>query len=104
LDYPRRDPVDYERTTRQHAGESLKNGANAPGLAGVAVAVVALIAGLFTLATGHVAAGSVAVFLAAALGATSAGWLLYAHRQVRKAELQRWEATQYGGPAPPPSR
>jgi hypothetical protein len=35
LDYP----VDHERTTRQHAGESLKNGANAPGLAGLAVAV-----------------------------------------------------------------
>jgi hypothetical protein len=37
LDYPRHDPVDHARTTRQPAGESMKNGANAPGLAGVAV-------------------------------------------------------------------
>jgi multisubunit Na+/H+ antiporter MnhB subunit len=103
LDYPRRDPVDYERTTRQHAGESLNNGANAPGLAGIAIGAVALIMGLFALATGHVAVGSVAVFLAAVLGATGAGWLMYAHRQVRKAEQQQWEATHYDGPAPPPS-
>jgi hypothetical protein len=103
LDYPRRDPIDYERTARQHAGESLNNGANAPGLAGVAVAVVALIVGLFALATGHVAAGSAAVFVAAVLAATGAGWLVYAHRQVRKAELQQWEATHDDGPAPPPS-
>jgi hypothetical protein len=53
LDYP----VDHERTTRQHAGESLKNGANAPGLAGLAVAVVAVIIGLYALATGNVAVG-----------------------------------------------
>ena len=60
MDNPRRDPVDHERSTRQHAGESMKNGANAPGLAGVAVAVVALIVGLFALATGHVVVGCIA--------------------------------------------
>jgi hypothetical protein len=100
---PRRDPIDHERTTRRHAGESVNNGVNAPGVAGVAVAVVALIGGLFALATGHVAAGSIAVFLAALLAATGAGWLIDAHRQVRKAELQQWEATHFDGPAPPPS-
>ena len=60
MDNPRRDPVDHERSTRQHAGESMKNGANAPGLAGVAVAVVALIVGLFALATSHVVVGCIA--------------------------------------------
>jgi hypothetical protein len=32
------DPVDHSRTTRRHAGETIKNGVNAPGLLIVAVA------------------------------------------------------------------
>jgi multisubunit Na+/H+ antiporter MnhB subunit len=93
LDYPRRDPVDHERTTRPHAGESMKNGTNAPGLAGVAVAVVALIVGLFAMATGHVVVGCVAVILAAVCAAAGSGWLVFAHHRIRRAELQQWEAT-----------
>jgi hypothetical protein len=89
VDCPRHDPVDHERTTRQHAGESMKNGTYAPGLAGVAVAVVALIVGLFALATGHVVVGCVAVILAAVCAAAGAGWLVFAHRRVRRAELQQ---------------
>lgn len=38
MDYP----VDHARTTRQHAGETLKNTANIPGLIAVVVGVVAL--------------------------------------------------------------
>jgi hypothetical protein len=64
-----RHPVDHARTTRQHAGESLKDSTNAPGLAAVAVGVVALVVGLFALATGHVVVGLVAVILAALAGA-----------------------------------
>jgi hypothetical protein len=98
LDYP----VDHERTTRQHAGESLKNGANAPGLAGLAVAVVALIIGLYALAMGSVAVGSVALILAVVSGSVGSAWLVYAHRRVRIAELH-WRATHSDEPAPPPS-
>ena len=102
MDYPGSDPIDHARTTRQHAGESLKNGANAPGLAGVAVGVVALIVGLFALATGHAGVGSVAVILAAAAAAAGATWLVHNHRRVRNAELH-WEAMHSDDPAPPPS-
>lgn len=49
------DPVDHHRTFRRHAGETVTNGANAPGLAGSALAVLALIVGLFAFATGGVA-------------------------------------------------
>ncbi len=96
------DPVDHERTTRPHAGEALKNGSNAPGLAGVAGGVVALVVGLFALATGHAVAGLVAVILAAVAAAAGTAWLIHTHRQVRDAELQ-WHAIYSDTPAPPPS-
>lgn len=103
MDHLKRDPVDHARTTRQHAGESLKDAANAPGLAGVAAAVIALIVGLFALASGHVVVGCVAVIVAAVLGAAGAAWVLHAHRTVRNAEA-RWDAMKSDRPAPPPGR
>ena len=98
MNYRNGDPVDHHRTARRHAGETFTYGANAPGLAASAVAVVALIVGLFALATRHVAA----VILAAVLGAASAVWLLRTHRSVRAAELA-WHAAHSDEPAPPPS-
>ena len=95
-------PVDHERTTRQHAGETLQNGANVPGLAGLAVAVIGLTAGLFTLATGNRVVGVLALALAVVSGAVGSAWLIYAHRRVRSAELQ-WRAAHSDEPAPPPS-
>ncbi|OBI46603.1 hypothetical protein [Mycobacterium colombiense] len=102
LDYPKNAPVDHARTTRQHAGESFKNGANAPGLVGSAVAVIALTVGLFAVAAGHLVSGAIALLVAVVLGALSAAWLLRAHRKVRDAEL-RWHAEHSDQPAPPPS-
>jgi hypothetical protein len=102
LKTPKSDPVDHQRTSRQHAGESLTHAANAPGLAWVALAVVALVIGLYAFATGHALVGSVVVLLAAASGAAGVAWLLQTHRRVRSAEL-RWQARNSDKPAPPPS-
>ena len=102
MNNPTNDPFDHERTTPQHAGESLKDGTNAPALAVVAVSVVALVAGLFGLTTGHFGLGVLAVLLAAAAGAAGAAWLVRAHRRVREAELQ-WAAKYSDDPVPPPS-
>jgi Flp pilus assembly protein TadB len=102
VDYRKNAPVDYARTTRQHAGESLRDEANVPGLAGSAVAVIALTVGLSAVATGHLAAGASALIVAVLLGGLSAAWLLHAHRKVRDAEL-RWHAAHSDQPAPPPS-
>ncbi|MEB4207516.1 hypothetical protein [Mycobacterium sp. 94-17] len=101
LDY-HKNAVDHARTTRQHAGESLKNGANIPGLVGVGVAVIALTVGLFAVAVGHLVAGAIALSVAVVLGALSAAWLLRAHRRVRDDEL-RWHAAHSDQPAPPPT-
>ncbi len=96
------DPVDHERTTRQHAGEAMKDGTNAPGLLAVAVGVIALVAGSFGQATGHIVVGLVGVILAALAAAAGIAWLAYAHRRVRNAELQ-WAAEYREQPAPPPT-
>ena len=52
-----KDPVDHARTTRPHAGESLKDGSNAPGLLAVAVAVVVLVLSLYFFASGQPGTG-----------------------------------------------
>jgi len=102
VDHLKSDPVDHHRTTRQHAGESLINGMNAGGVAGVAVGVIALIVGLFALATGEIVVGVVALIVAVAAGGAGLLWLRYAHRRVRKAEL-RWHETHSAEAPPPPS-
>lgn len=96
------DPIDHARTTRQHAGESIKNGANAPGLLAVAIGVAALVAGLFLLATGHATVGVVAVVLAVVAGGGGLIWLALAHRRVRAAEVQ-WHDRHPEAPAEPPT-
>jgi hypothetical protein len=80
----------------------MKNSSNAPGLVGVAGGVVALVMGLFALATGHAVPGLVAVILAAVTAAAGMAWLLHTHRQVRDTELQ-WHEAYSEEPAPPPS-
>ncbi|OBJ50611.1 hypothetical protein A9W95_23625 [Mycobacterium sp. 1423905.2] len=99
---PKDDPADHHRTTRQNAGETLKNGPHGLGLVGVGAGVVALIVGLFAFATGSTVGGTVAVIMAVILGAAGFGWLAHAHRKVRRAEL-RWHAEHSDHPAPPPT-
>lgn len=96
------DPVDHARTTRPHAGESMKNGANAPGLVLLAASVVATVVCLAALANGS---GSTAVIAAliAILGYIVGGvWLAVAHRRVRAIE-QQWLAEHPSVPEQPPS-
>ena len=79
-----------------------RNGANAPGLAGSALAVIALTVGLFAVAAGHLTGGAIALVVSVILGGLSAAWLLRTHHKVRDAEL-RWHAAHSDRPAPPPS-
>lgn len=99
---PETDPIDHHRTTRQHAGETMKNGTNAPGIVGVALGVAALIIGLAALAIGSVAAGAICSVVGVMIGAAGLAWLRRAHRQVRVAEL-RWHDAHSEEPVPPPT-
>jgi uncharacterized membrane protein HdeD (DUF308 family) len=96
------DPVDHARTTRQHAGETMKNGANAPGLILLAVGVVALVISLAAFATGNPSVGTVAAAIAVAAAAVGGGWLYVAHRRVRRREM-RWLAKHPQARAQPPT-
>jgi len=102
LSHPGRDPVDHERTTHRHAGESLTDGTNAPGLLGVAAGVAALIVGLLALATGHTGVGAASVLVSALAATAGVAWLTLAHRRVRDAELA-WAARNADDRVPPPS-
>jgi len=96
------DPVDHARTTRQHAGESMKNGANAPGLALLAAGVIATVVCLATLATGHGSVALIAASFALVGYVGGAVWLVVAHRRVRAVEHQ-WLAEHPSVPEQPPS-
>ncbi|MGV0852764.1 protein UsfY [Mycolicibacterium phlei] len=86
-----KDPVDHARTTRPHAGESMKDTRNMPGLILAGVALVLFVSALAAHGAGHHDVGI-------GLGSTSAvvfiiagGWLLAEHLRVRKIE-ERWYA------------
>jgi hypothetical protein len=102
LDHTENTPVDVERTTRAHAGQTMKDGHNVPGLLGVAFGVISLVVGLFLMATGQESRGFVAVIVAAGSAIIGVGWLIHTHRKVRRAELA-WYAEHSDEPAPPPA-
>jgi membrane associated rhomboid family serine protease len=97
-----RDPVDHARTTRQHAGETMKNGVNGPGLILLAIAVVAMVTSLALFAMGNSSNGMVAAVVAVAAAAVGGVWVYLAHRRVREKEA-RWLAEHPEAPAQPPT-
>jgi hypothetical protein len=81
-----RDPVDYHRTTRPHAGESLKDAWRAPGLLLVAVGVAAFVMCLAAFALHQVGAGVGAVVVALLSVGAGLAWLTMEGRRVRQNE------------------
>ncbi|AKS35470.1 protein UsfY [Mycolicibacterium goodii] len=89
------EPVDHARTTRPHAGETMKDARNLPGLGLIAAALVVFVGSLVAFATAHVDVGGILVGLAA-IGALAGGiWLATEHYRVRKNE-ERWYANHPG--------
>ena len=96
------DPIDHARTTRQHAGETMKNGNNAPGLVLMALGVVAVVVAMATSASGDNGAAGIAVVVAVVLLVAGGLWLMVAHRVVRQREL-RWAADHPEAVVQPPA-
>ena len=86
-----KDPVDHARTTRPHAGESMKDNRIMPGLIVIGVALVLFVSCLAAFATSHQDVGLTLASLAGAGFIIGAGWLLVEHLRVRRIE-ERWYA------------
>ncbi|CAN3130480.1 hypothetical protein ACNUDN_21360 [Mycobacterium sp. smrl_JER01] len=96
------DPVDHARTYRQHAGETMKAGVNAPGLVAVGIGVLSMVIGLFSFANGSPTAGTVGVVLAVLFIAGGLAWLARTHHQVQKKQ-QDWHRDNPEAPYEPPT-
>ena len=91
------DPIDHARTTRQHAGETMKNGTNSPGLVLVAIGWWRWLWACTDSPSSTVGALS-GIGLAVVLSSAGLTWVLLAHREVRKDE-RRWHAAHPGRPS-----
>lgn len=83
-----KDPVDHARTYRQHAGETMKAGVNAPGLVAVGLGVLSVVIGLFSFANGTRTIGVVAVVLAVLLIGGGLGWFALRHHKVQEQQRE----------------
>lgn len=86
-----KDPVDHSRTTRPHAGETMKDTKEMPGLIVIGVALVSFVGALAAHATSHHSTGIMLGSISAALLAVGLVWLAVEHRRVRGIE-ERWYA------------
>jgi hypothetical protein len=87
-----KDPVDHARTTRPHAGETMKDTVNMPALVLLVVALVSFVACLAAFGTSHGDIGTWLAVIAAVLFVASASWFGLEHWRVRRKERQ-WTAT-----------
>ncbi|BBU22854.1 hypothetical protein [Mycobacterium xenopi] len=84
-----RDPVDYHRTTRPHAGEAISDVTNLPGLVLVGTGVVAMAICVAAFAMGQVGVGIAAVVVALLASAAGMAWLAAERRRVRDIERRQ---------------
>jgi protein-S-isoprenylcysteine O-methyltransferase Ste14 len=89
------DPIDHQRTTGPLAGETMKNTAKAPGLAFVAVAVVAFVVCLASFAVRQVNVGIGAAIVALLAAGAALAWLSMEARRVRQVQRE-WSSARRG--------
>jgi hypothetical protein len=89
------DPIDHQRTTQPLAGETMKKAAKAPGLAFVAVAVVAFVVCLASFAVRQVNVGIGAAIVALLAAGAALAWLAMEARRVRQVQRE-WSSAHRG--------
>lgn len=85
------DPVDHARTTRPHAGETMKDTKNLPALILLGIAMATFVGALAAHASGHHDVGVILGSISAVVFVVSGAWFWIAHRRVRGIE-ERWHA------------
>jgi hypothetical protein len=86
-----KDPVDHARTTRPHAGETMKDTKNMPALILLGFALVTFVSSLAAFGSGHPDVGVTLALISAGLFVVSLGWFVIEHLRVRRIE-ERWYA------------
>ena len=81
-----KDPIDHHRTTRPHAGVSMKNTAAMPGLIVIGISVAAFVGSLAALANGHARAAIILIGIVAVGAVTATVWLYAQRRRVGRVE------------------
>lgn len=84
-----KDPVDHARTTRPHAGETMKDTTNLPALILLGLALASFVSALAAHASSHHTVGVALGSLSAVLLLAAGGWFWASHRRVRNIE-ERW--------------
>lgn len=83
-----KDPVDHARTTRPHAGETMKDAGNLPALALMLVALVSFVGCLAAFGTSRGGIGVWLAVVAVVLFVVSGLWFGLEHRRIRRKERQ----------------
>ena len=83
------DPVDHARTTRPHAGETMKDTKNMPALILLGVALVSFVAALAAHATSNHTVGVILGCISAVVFVVAGAWFMIEHRRVQSIE-DRW--------------
>lgn len=96
------DPVDHVRTTRPHAGESMKDNKIMPGLVVIGLSLVSFVAALAAFATTNHDVGVMLGAVALAGFVVGGGWLMVEHHRVRRLE-ELWYAQHPGMPRQRPN-
>ncbi|KWX57582.1 protein UsfY [Mycobacterium sp. NAZ190054] len=97
-----KDPVDHVRTTRPHAGESMKDNKIMPALVVIGLALVSFVAALAAFATSHPDVGVTLGAVALTGFVLGGGWLMIEHHRVRRLE-ELWYAEHPGAIRQPPN-
>jgi putative Ca2+/H+ antiporter (TMEM165/GDT1 family) len=85
------DPVDHARTTRPHAGETMKDTKNMPALILLGLALFSFVGALVAHASDEHSVGIIFGCISAVLFIAAGVWFLIEHRRVKSIEEQ-WHA------------
>lgn len=98
-----KDPVDHARTTRPHAGETMKDSRNMPAVILLGISGVAFVGGLTAYGSGNSVVGHILIVISTVALVISLAWFLIAHLKVRKIEEDRWHEDHPDGQRQRPS-
>jgi hypothetical protein len=97
-----KDPVDHARTTRPHAGETMKDTTNMPALILLGIALASFVSALAAHASTNHTVGVVLGVISAVFLIAAGVWFRATHKRVRNIE-ERWHEEHPDAPRQSPT-